>query len=311
MKIMPLDVCDVSSQNKYEIIKYLLSCAPHSRNDAADAISLSSVTVGKIASSMLCRNILIGERETGARGRSTELLCASPSLSVLSIGFWGTSMSASFVTLSGIEKTILKHLRNDSFDYAEDMCVFLASVQRKIANMTDADIIGVFVTYSDKSPKQLGVDVGMLLGIEPDVIISAEEALGIAFGHRKECEIALHISIDYNVKARLFVNGMNISKNACRYTPAEQNEYAIALELARYLAELFKTVIPDSIAIDSETVTADKRFFELISNEASRTAKLEADSFPAIIYQRNIRLTSEAALNVILELYAKKLAGIN
>ena len=102
MKIQPLNVPDVSSQIKYEIIKYLLSPLPHSRNEAADALKLSSVTIGKIASAMLAEGILDGERMSGPKGRSTELLYASSSLCVLCIKLNETSFCASFITLDGI-----------------------------------------------------------------------------------------------------------------------------------------------------------------------------------------------------------------
>ena len=311
MNILPLDVCDVSPQNKYEIIKYLLSTDAHSRNETADAINLSSVTVGKIASAMLSRNILKSERMSGPKGRSTELLYASPDLSILCITLNETTFVASLVTLDGVEKQITKRPKNDSFEYAEDTCIFIASVQRKIANIQNSQIIGVFVAYSYKSPKKLGVNVGMLLGIEPDVIISADEAIGTAFAHRKDCDVALHINIDYRIRPNLYVNGKNISEKAIGLAPDEQNEYAIALELSKYLSNLFKTVIPNAISINSEAVTADKRFFEFVNNNVSKITKIPTNDLPAVIDQRNISLIAEAALHLITELYIKRLANIS
>ena len=310
VKILPLDVYDVSSQNKYEIIKYLLSTTPHSRNAVAQAKNLSSVTVGKIASAMLKRNILVGERGPSLRGRSTELLCASPLLSILHLRFNENSFSASFITLDSIERLITKRQKNDSFEYADDLQIFITTLQRKLLSFSNVDIVGVFVTYVDKHPKSRGVDVGKLLKIEPDIIINEEEAIGIAFGHRKDCDIALHLNIDYRVIARLFVHGKNISQNALGYKVAEGNEYDIALELSKYLANLLKTIIPDTISIDSENITADKRFFELVAKNVSRITKLPINELPMAIDQRNISLTAESALIVITELYAKRLADI-
>ena len=309
MKILPLDVCDVSSQNKYKIIKHLLSATPLSRGDSAKALGLSSVTVGKIASSMLDGGILVRQKTSGGVGRSTELLSASPSLCVLAINFGEDAFCASLITLDKAQRTLHKHPRNKSYSYTEDINVFLSTTERKLNEMSNNIFIGVFVSYYDKSPKELGVSVGSVLGLEPDIIMHSQDALGIAYRNRG-IDIALHIDISEIVKPMLFVDGKSISRSANGYTPKEANEYDIALELAQYLVSLFKTVLPNTIAIDSESVTADKRFFELVESKASDIIDTAQKSFPSVIDQRNITLMSEADLDVITELYAKRLANI-
>ena len=309
MKFLPLDVYDVSSQNKYKIIKHLLSATPHSRGDSAKTLNLSSVTVGKIACPMLDGGILVAEKTSGGVGRSTELLCASPALCVLVINLGSLAFSAYLVTLDGAETTLYKHPRNQSCSYAEDINVFLSTTERKLNELSSNTIIGVFVSYYDKHPAELGVSIGSALGTEPDVIMHSQEALGIAYKNRG-IDIALHIDISETVKPMLFVGGKSISRTAVGYTPKEANEYDIALELAQYLKSLFKATVPNTIAIDSESVTADKRFFELVASKASDIEDVPQGYFPTVIDQRNASLISEAALDVITELYAKRLANI-
>ena len=153
------------------------------------------------------------------------------------------------------------------------------------------------------------MSIGSVLGLEPDIIMHSQDALGIAYRNRG-IDIALHIDISEIVKPMLFVDGKSISRSANGYTPKEANEYDIALELAQYLKSLFKATVPNTIAIDSESVTADKRFFELVESKASDIIDTAQKSFPSVIDQRNITLISEAALDVITELYAKRLANI-
>ena len=85
MKIAPLAIDGVSSQNIYDCARLLLSPAPISRNEAAERLGLSSVTVGKVAAAMLDGGLLSAEKRKGAKGRSAELYRAPDPFAVLLI----------------------------------------------------------------------------------------------------------------------------------------------------------------------------------------------------------------------------------
>ena len=126
-----LNITDVSAKNKYDVIKYLLCNNNISRLDVANALGLSSMTVGKVVAAMLENKLLDSLGTQGQRGRSTEILYSRHSLCTLLLQIKDSGFYASFVDNSGTQNNIITHRRNADASLEDDISLFLSSVKKE------------------------------------------------------------------------------------------------------------------------------------------------------------------------------------
>ncbi len=310
MKFAPLAIDGVSSQNIYDCAKLLLSPTPISRNEAAERLELSSVTVGKVAAAMLDGGLLRAEKRKGAKGRSAELYRAPDSFAVLLILLGKRNFSASLLTLDKTRRTVRSRLVNESLCYEDDAKVFLASLFSLISAPVINGLFSVTVIYEGKSPSSLGVDFRTTLGCEPDIVIERKLALGEYFAKNSADVTSLYVSIDERINYELYSKGSFLSEKAKGHKLDSKDDTAIAFELAKGLATLFEYTVPKEVAISSASVTVDKRFTELVAKILYQKVSFEESDKPVFIDERDMSLVGSFALERSLEIFSKKLAGI-
>ena len=305
-----LDAHGVSPENKYQIIKYLLSPELHSRTDAAKSVSLSAVTVGKVASAMQQRGILCSEQREGGRGRSTELVFASRELSAICIelgqGFFRC-------TRQKIDKTsaILCESRvNDSLSYEDALLRFLDTASTELGAIPQKDIMGISLLYDKEYLGARGTDVKAIDGLSPDAVLSSSGAIGLYFANRYPDKVCLRVLVSDKIYTSLYANGINLSERGMGYVAEGSDELGIISELCKHLKTLFETVVPHSVIVESDRITADKKLNRHIFSTVKNITNLSEEHMPIFEDVKDLSFCESAALELIVDIYSRQLAGL-
>ena len=299
MKPFTLDAAGVSTQNKYEIIKYFLSDGTHSRSEAARSVSKSAMTVGKVASAMLARGLLVSELAAGEIGRSTEYLLANPSLCAYLINVGKESFSLSLLRANRTETRLRSRPRNPSLSYEDDLRSFLLSISGKLSQSTQDDVMGVALIYSDSVEY-----APPCLDIRPDVTASQTEATGAYLQQLCPNGCSLWVNISDRILPTLYVGARPISNGAMGLALRSKSETEIARELAKYLDSLCDTVIPDKVLITADVFPVDEIFIGCVKENMKRKDSISFE------VNKDMSPISAYALDTATDSFAKRLAGV-
>ena len=308
MTMLPLNINDVSPQNKFDVITHLLCTPETSRNETASAVGLSAVTVGKVVSRMLERGLLDATSAQGQRGRSTEMLTPRKTLKALVVLIKESVCHANFILADRTRINVLTHHRNESFQTVEDVDIFLSKLRSAIQE--EENIFGVYVVCELRSFSYREIDFKSSLGQTPDRIMTLEEVMGICFNTRYPSKTVLYVDINEYIRYSLYSNGSSLSKNAQPKLPEERDERSIANYISSELISLFEVIVPDIVAIVSDKITADRRFVDYLLKRVTQKAELPQELLPTFICDKDTDMIGDTVFDIGINAFAKNLSGM-
>jgi hypothetical protein len=300
----------VSPENKYLLIKHLLSPATHTRAETAKEVSLSSVTASKVINAMLEAGLLSSEKASGARGRATEIVHPSSGLCALSVSLGENRISASLIGIAGTLIESVSETVNFSLPYEDGLRVFLQRASERFSLSSRELLMGTALIYENDAMRQKSKYIEHALPIKPDAVITRSEAVGCFFSALDIEGSALYLEANDAVHAELFFAGHSVSKNSLGARLESHSDQYVAHRLSEFLITTFQTVVPEYVYITSDTVTTDKKFPSIIRKYLANN-NIPDDIIPRFIDKRNISPENTAVLLTLTDITARRLSGFS
>ncbi len=312
MKLSPIAHDGVSARKRLDVFRAVLTSNGISRNKAAEVCGISSVTVGKIISSMLSDRLITAEKQSLQKGRSTEIFYASSKIKVIVICLEKQRLSTVISDIRGNIKFSHSQPINDSIPYMSNVSDLVTAAYEPISRAVREHICGVCVITEDRTSRS---DIEVINQIIPefsaDITVDRRECETEYMRREYPNERVLLARIADTVEFSLVCDGIDLSSRNAQSIPFEgMDEEKVSRRIADTLAALSRAVLPDRVIIEAEKIYVTRDLVSGIKREFKRLSRITDKDMPMFVASGDTPIAISSAIKMTADMIISTLAGV-